>query len=447
MKLKVGIVSYGGGVFRYDIPQTYLDQSIERLGKCDIELTAIEQIVLTDKASDDAMGVLKNAQIDMLILQLGTFSMGNNLVKLIKEFEHTPLFVWGFNDPVVEDFPTIPMNSLTVLNMLTSYLHKFGKPFEYAYEVFGDEEVWTKLDTMISALSVKKQLKYAKYAIVGSRVSGFYLSMVDELRFRNEIGPEIVYYAIGSWVNEADKINSSRIEPLIEEIYDTKKVSINKEVVEKNIRLELALHDYIEANGVTAVTIKCWPELQALYSCSACGILSRLNDSGITASCEGDLAGLATMDILQKLTNQTVFFADPVARSSEGALKAWHCGFGPESLANGESKIEYTCQSTMRGNIGIGVQYEMKTGVVSLCKLSEGKDAYRLFCATGYTVKPDRQVLGVQTDIMLDAGFDRVLDAIVTNGIEHHYAIVHADIVVALKALQKWIGIELIIVN
>lgn len=447
MKLKVGLICFGNEVFRHDIPKEYLSKTIERLENQKIDLIAMSNVVFGDEDTDGSIKTLKSSGIDMLIIQLGTFSMGNNLVKIIKEFEHIPFFVWGFKDPIVKDFPTVPMNSLTSFNMFTSYLYKFEKKFDYAYYAFDDERAWDKLYTTMKSLVIKKQLKYAKYAIVGSRVPGFYLSMVDELRFRNEIGPEIEYYSIATWINQAEAIEQSRVNAVKKEMYDEAEINVNDEVVEKNIKLELALLDYIEENNITAVTIKCWPELQSLYGCSACGILSRLNDKGIVASCEGDLAGLATMDIINKLADKTVFFADPIAVSQEGALKAWHCGFGPTDLAEDKSEVEYTHQATMRGDIGIGIQYAMKKGKVTICKLSEGKKGYRFFAASGTSIAPDRDLLGVQTDIVLDAGFDKVLDVIVENGIEHHYAIVHGEELEKIESLCKWLDMEPIIVR
>ena len=78
-----------------------------------------------------------------------------------------------------------------------------------------------------------------------------------------------------------------------------------------------------------------------------------------------------------------------------------------------------------------------------MCKLSENKDGYRLLAAGGQTVAPDRTLLGVQTDIQLDSGFDQVLRTIVENGFEQHYAIVHEDVRHTLLALAKWTNIIL----
>ena len=188
------------------------------------------------------------------------------------------------------------------------------------------------------------------------------------------------------------------------------------------------------------MTIKCWSELQDLYGCAACSTLSELNDMGIPASCEGDVPGLVTMDILHSLTGKTSFFADLVCRCDGAGIKAWHCGFGPFSLADSSGKKAFIEQVTLRNGCGAGHQYTMKTGRVTMCRFSETQEGYRIFAAPGYTKAPDRKILGVQTDIIFDAGFDKVLSCIIENGFEQHYAIVHEDVCDQLKVFSKWMN-------
>lgn len=442
--MKIGIVSYGSAVSRYDIPQKYLEQTILWLKKGQNQIIAMEKVMLSDEDNRAAIALLKKEQPELLVIQIGTFTQGNMLMDFIMEFQETPVFVWGFSDPVVDDFPTIPLNSLTGLTMLTSFLHKIEKKSSYGYGAFEDEEVRKKLMVTIQAVETIQKLKHSRYGIVGSRVPGFYRCMVDELQFRKEIGPELVYYSLATLIHNAEKISEKEVKSVYEKIPPDINITIEKKMVERTIRLELAMQDFIREEKIDAVTMKCWPELQDIYQCSGCGVLSRLNDSGITAGCEGDVAGLATMDILARLGKEPVFFADLVTTTGESSIKAWHCGFGPKMLAEEHMPVEYTEQATMRGGIGIGVQYQMKLGRISMCKLSEQKHGYQMFYAGGNTVPPDRRLLGVQTDIVPDAGVRKVLDTVVTHGFEQHYAIIHKDIRVQLEEFAKWTGIHMV---
>ncbi|MEG1947151.1 MAG: hypothetical protein RR139_08660 [Lachnospiraceae bacterium] len=441
--MKIGIISYGSAVNCYDIAQHYLEETVKQLKKMGHEIKAVSKVVLSDEENKEAFCLFRKEVPELIVIQMGTFAQGNMLLDAIMEWEKIPIFVCGFYDPIVKEHPTIPLNSLTGLTMLTSFLHKIGKKFSYAYGKFEDETIMKKIQLTINAIELKNKLKHSRYLVVGSHVPGFYNCTVDELRFRKEIGPEIIYYSVASLLREAEKIDTKQVIETCREIEQRVQVTVGRTMVEKTVRLELALKNYVKENEINAVTMKCWPELQDLYQCSGCGVLSRLNDSGTVAGCEGDITGLASMDILQKLSKKPVFFADLVTAAQTGIVKAWHCGFGPEKLAKNLAAIEYTQQATLRNGIGVGIQYEMKQGRLSMCKLSEQKEGYQMLFAGGVGVPTDRQLLGVQTDIKLDAGFSKVMDMIIENGFEQHYAIVHEDLKEQLKEFSKWKNIRL----
>ncbi len=442
MSIKIGILTVGAPLFRYDVPQKYLEKTklmIDNLGEVCI---GPDKVILDKNELDKSIEELLDSRIDMVIVQLGTFTPGEFLVEIIEKLGHKPIFAWGFNDPIIKDFPTIPMNSLTSLTMFTSYLKKMHCKFSYCYEDFNDSILPSKLTMMIKAIQAKKALGNAKYAIVGSRVPGFYLNNIDELNLRKTTGIEVVYYTIAEWIDSAKKIDDEKIEREFYKKFDGISIPVTVEVAKNNLRLEFALLDYIKCEGITGVALKCWPELQSLVGCSACMILSNLIDQGIMASCEADLPGLVMMDILNKLTQKPIFFADIVAKTKDDYLKAWHCGVGPKSLAADESKFLYIEQATMRNGIGLAHQYDMKTGPVTICQLNEDEFGFNIFWETGNSQKKDRELLGVQTDIELDHLFDDVLDKIIENGFGQHFAIVHEEISLLMSEYCKWSNIK-----
>ena len=58
----------------------------------------------------------------------------------------------------------------------------------------------------------------------------------------------------------------------------------------------------------------------------------------------------------------------------------------------------------------------MKEDVVTLCGFSEQKDSYKLLLAAGRSEKPDRRVLGVQTDIRWECSTEHLLHTAVEQG-------------------------------
>lgn len=442
--MKIGLISYGAAVNCYHIAQGYLDETVRWLEGFPYELLAIEKLILENEANAAAIQRLRAERPDALIVQIGTFAQGNMFMELLMGLEDVPVFVWGFNDPIVESWPTIPLNSLTGMVMMTSYLKKLGKKFSYGYGDFRDEKVREKVTIFLDAIRIKMELRRAKYAVIGGRAPGFYRCAVDELRFRKQVGPEIEYVSLASVLESAGCIEEERVHKCLAELREKMSMGVADVALERSVRLKLAILDYVREHDIEGLTMKCWPELQSIYQCAGCGALSWLNDEGITACCEGDITGLATMDILRRITGKSVFFADLVASPDMGGVKAWHCGFGPEGLAREPEGVRYVEQATMRNGIGVGVQYEMREGRLSMCKLSEQEEHYAMFLAGGTGVKTDRELLGVQTDIRLDAGFEKALEVIIENGFEQHYGIVHADVDAQMRELAKWMDIQLV---
>jgi L-fucose isomerase-like protein len=433
--VKVGLISVGFEKFRMDIAQKYLTKSIELIETMEAKVISNEVII---NSLDQLKQIQKSIinEVDMIVIQIGTFAMGEMVIELIEMTKDLPIFLWGFKDPIVNDFNTIPLNSLTGLNMFTSYLKRYDKTFSYAYDDFESNLAHLKLNNMIRAIATQKQLRKSKFGVIGTRAPGFYLSEVNHISFKKNVGPTIEYYSIGELVKQAENFPHDLVEKKLNEKFKDTTLKGLRIQLEKNVRVFLAIEELVKREKLDALTIKCWPEWQSLYQISVCPVLSLLNDEGYMTSCEGDIAGLATMYIQYLFTKKAPFFAD-LATISDNRLKAWHCGHMPMSLC--DSPIDLIEHPTMKDGIGVAIQADMITSnAITLTKLSELNNDYRLFIATGKSIKPDRKLEGPQTDLVLDASLEKTMDLIFTEGIEHHYSIAHQNIMAELEELSKW---------
>jgi len=444
MKLNVGILSLGFPNFRWDIANSYYKESVDELKKnTKLNITCPSDIIIDLKELEAEFENFKRDKIDMLFIQCGTYSHGDALMQILKEFKGTPIFMWGFPEPKLEGARDLPLNSLCGLNMYASFLKKLNVKFSYAYGEFGDLDKRKKLEDMFDALLAKKKLKNSRYCIVGGRVPGFYLSNVDEMKFRDEIGPEIIYYSVAKLLKDAKEIpDDVAAKELNLTLNEVDRVSVNSDKLLKTAKVYKALENFKEINNIDCYAIKCWPEFQELENMAVCGVVSKLNNRGILTSCEGDIAGLATMHLQKILGEETPFFADLVNINNEGILKGWHCGTASHSLGK-PGTLEYCEHPTIKNDVGVAIEMELKLGKMTMSKLSEG-DRYRLFLSKGEGVQVDRDLSGVQGDFKLNRGIEEVLDGIIENGIEHHFSIVYSDIESKMKEYCKWTGIEVL---
>ncbi|SKC89687.1 L-fucose/L-arabinose isomerase family protein [Maledivibacter halophilus] len=442
--MKIGLLSFGFPNFRYDIAQDYLNSSIKKLRSKKYNLVYKDTVLIEEGAIENGLNEIRKENVDLLIIQCGTYSLGSAMTKVIELFRETPLLLWGFREPYLKDYRGLPLNSLCGLNMYGSFLKKAEKKYSYVYGDIDEDRVYEKIDRVIKAIEVKTKLNKSKFCIIGGRVPGFYLSNVDELQFRFKIGPEIKYYSIASLLKDADEINDKRVEEEVKKIKSEAEIKTTNEMLEKSARIYLAIKDFKEANKIDAFTIKCWPEFQSLYNCSVCGVVSRLNNKGIMTSCEGDVTGLATMYIQYLITNKPSFFVDLVNVNDKGIAKVWHCGPAPISLAKDSCRAKYIEHPTIKNGIGFATEFKMKQGRLVMLKLKEDKDGYALFMAKGTGIEEDRELVANQADIKFDIPAEKVIDTIMDNGIEHHYAIAYDDIEKELMEVCKWMDIEVL---
>lgn len=443
--MKVGLISVGFPNFRYDIAKKNLEYTLSKLGGRYYEVDTIREVLIQEEAINNEIKRLKENNITLLIIQCGTYSYGSIIMKIVELLENTPLLLWGFSEPKIEGFRGLPLNSLCGLNMYGSFLEKIEKKYSFVYGDIDDDQIYKDVEKTIKSIWIKKKMKEAKFCIIGGRVPGFYLSNVDELRFRHEFGPEIVYYSIASLLNDIENIDQNLIDAEVKKIYcEVAKLTTTKEMVEKSARIYLAIKAFKEANNIDAFAIKCWPEFQALSNCSVCGVISRLNNENIMTSCEGDISGLATMYMQSLITERPCFFADLVNVNKEGIVKAWHCGPAPICLTRDASSTKYIEHPTIKQGMGFAVEFKMKLGRLVMLKIKEAKDGYKLFMASGEGVEEDRDMIANQADIRFDQEAKVILDTIMKHGIEHHYVIVYEEIEEILVEICKWMNIELV---
>lgn len=443
--MKVGLIAVGFPNFRYDIAQENLDKTLGRFDQVSMDLITCGKILIDETEINEELRRLKDQHVELLIMQCGTYSYGSVMMKAIELFPITPFLLWGFSEPMLDGFRGLPLNSLCGLNMYGSFLEKVEKKFSYVYGDVDDDEIYEKVLRTVKAVEVKNKMKQTRFCIIGGRVPGFYLSNVDELRFRHEFGPELVYYSVASLLNDIENIDEELVKEQVQLTYgEVAEVSAGLEMIEKSARIYLAIKAFKEANNIDAFTIKCWPEFQALSGCSVCGVVSRLNNEDIMTSCEGDVTGLATMYMQHLLTGEPCFFADLVNINAEGNVKAWHCGPAPVRLARDHSTSKYIEHPTIKQGMGFAVEFKMKLGRLLMLKIKEAKGSYKLFMAAGEGIEEDRDMTANQADIRFDKPAENVLATIMEHGIEHHYALVYEDIEKDLLEVCKWMNIEVV---
>jgi len=129
------------------------------------------------------------------------------------------------------------------------------------------------------------------------------------------------------------------------------------------VALERALRELADGHHLDALTVKCFDLLEPVGN-TGCLALSRLNDEGLTAACEGDLTALLTMMVLQRLSGRACFMANPSDLDLErGQVTFAHCSV-PLSLT-----ASFRLRSHFESGIGVGIEGHFEPGVMTVARI------------------------------------------------------------------------------
>ena len=123
------------------------------------------------------------------------------------------------------------------------------------------------------------------------------------------------------------------------------------------------LKELVAQYDLQGVTLRCFDLLTTVKN-TGCIALSKLNDEGIPAACEGDIPTLLTMMVCKKKTGELCFQVNPARIQANGEMLFAHCTL-PLGMTN---QHEYTTH--FESGIGVAIHGELPTGDYTLVKLS-----------------------------------------------------------------------------
>jgi L-fucose isomerase-like protein len=123
------------------------------------------------------------------------------------------------------------------------------------------------------------------------------------------------------------------------------------------------MKEIVAKHKLDGITLRCY-DLFAAVKNTGCIAISKLNDDGIPAACEGDIPSLLTLMACKKLTGEEGFLCNPSRIQSDGQILLSKCTI-PLKMT---SKHEFTTH--FESGIGVAVHGEVEPGEYTLVKLS-----------------------------------------------------------------------------
>jgi L-fucose isomerase-like protein len=189
----------------------------------------------------------------------------------------------------------------------------------------------------------------------------------------------------------------------------------------------VALDDVVAETAVDAVSVRCF-DLLTEPGTSGCLALAALNDRGVVAGCEGDLASTLGMLWVHLLLGQPSWMANPAhVDERENQVVLAHCTVAP-SLVDGLSLSTH-----FESGIGVGIRGHFERQPVPVLRIG-GRELDRHWIAEGRIVATtdDASLCRTQATVELT---DRTVGDLLAQPLGNHLVVVRGH---HRERLERW---------
>ena len=159
------------------------------------------------------------------------------------------------------------------------------------------------------------------------------------------------------------------------------------------------------------------------------------------ASCEADIHGAVSMWVGSRLAGGPAYLGDLVHVDEERNTGIfWHCGAAAYSLVSPRTGPVAGVHPNRK--LALTLEVGLKPGRVTVLRLAPGPRGYRLLTIGGEALDEPQKFWGTTVEVRTDRPVKDILEILIRQGYDHHYAVVWGDVRAELAALGEQLGIE-----
>jgi L-fucose isomerase-like protein len=281
------------------------------------------------------------------------------------------------------------------------------------------------LADVIADMGALFDLDGARLGLVGEPSDWLVASVPDRERLRERWGIELVDIEIGGTIDRHRRVDVAEAQPVA--VRFTAEGAPTPETVAA-AALHPALVATIAQAEVEAVAVRCFDFITEL-STSGCVALAELNDSGVVAGCEGDIASTVAMMLVRALLDQPSWIANPAQiDTAANTLLLAHCTVAPSMVDGVELHTHF------ESGLGVGLRGTFAPGPVTLLRLG-GASLERHWFAEADVVATGASPDLCRTQVTVRVADDRPVGRLLDDPLGNHLVMVqghHRD------HLERW---------
>lgn len=234
------------------------------------------------------------------------------------------------------------------------------------------EYISNRIRNINKIMIAKEKLSGINIGVIGKPSDWLISSDVDYAKLKETYEINTVQVDIEELLEEIAKVKIENLDKLNEnsKITDLYKKSFSDENLQGALKIYVALKNIVSKYALRGLTIRCFDLLNTVHN-TGCIALSLSNDEGIISSCEGDVPALISMLILNALSGEPVFMANPSSIDGEkNEVVLAHC-----TVPLGMTE-DYVLDTHFESSIGVGIHGEIRPGQATIFKLNSNLKDY-----------------------------------------------------------------------
>ena len=393
--MKIGMYSLFSPIHEEDSISQTLEQFVNDLSR-EINIEEIDKEVLNSE---------KKEEYDLITIFVKTGGTENLFKDIFDKLEGPTVLI-----------ATSLHNSLAASMEILSWIQTQGREGRILHGK--PVEIANKLKNIVTVNKTIDKISNSKLGVIGEPSDWLIDSHINKNIVKDKWGLDVVDIPMQEVIKEYNNIKEEQAEKLTNE-FSRKAVSIKeptKNDLIKAAKVYYALKNIVNKYELNALTIRCFDLVTELKT-TGCLALSLLNNEGIVAGCEGDVPAAVSMMIINYLTDNIPFMANPVSlNTNKNKVKFAHCTIATNSVD------DYIIRSHFETGIGVGIQGELSKGDITLFKLG-GSALDHVVYKNAKLINNLNSEFACRTQILVDFKNDDI-NYFLTEPIGNHHIIV-----------------------
>lgn len=282
--------------------------------------------------------------------------------------------------------------------------------------LFGDpSRIVPELQLELVLANAWKTLRFSRIGVIGEPSEWLIASDVDPAFLKGRLAVDLITVEVDDLMNRIRSATVSRKELAAFTREAQAILGPKPDDIREAVAVYRGLRTLVDEHRLAACSVRCFDLVTDMHT-TGCYALSRLNDEGVPAGCEGDLQALFSLYIATLLSGKVAFMGNVASIEPETqTIGLAHC-MCPLSMA-----MQYSVYTHFESNLGIGISGTFPEGAYTMFRLG-GERLDHLFVREGRLEDTEfrEDLCRTQLRLRVDEPIDELLRAPLGN---HHILI------------------------